>query len=191
MCARARVCVCVCVSGKGYGGGGPRRGLRWRCGPDLCACMWRRGHRVPPCEEARVGVAERPFPLQRILYTVSRCAAGAHRACARGIMPRAEAHRSDAHRPQWKLGLDCTQGPMRCIQGYTTNRGDLLTLGGQVTRRIGWTYRPLGSTPCIHLGPLAYRGAGQEVDRNDENEFPMVFENEVRSPHSLLMSNPD
>ena len=45
--ARTRVCVCVCVSGKGYGGGGPRRGLRWRCGPDLCACMWRRGHRGP------------------------------------------------------------------------------------------------------------------------------------------------
>ena len=27
----------------------------------------------------------------------------------------------------------------RCIQGYTTDRGDLSTLGGQGTRRIGGT----------------------------------------------------
>ena len=33
---------------------------------DLCACMWRRGHQVPPREEAGAGVVERPFPLQRI-----------------------------------------------------------------------------------------------------------------------------
>ena len=37
----------------------------WR-GTDLCACMCRRGHRVPPREEAGEGVVERPFPPQRI-----------------------------------------------------------------------------------------------------------------------------
>ena len=34
--------------------------------PDLCACMMRQGHRVPPREEAGAGVVERPYPLQRI-----------------------------------------------------------------------------------------------------------------------------
>jgi len=62
----------------------------------------------------------------------------------------------------------CTKGPRCCRQGYTTDRGDLPTLGGQGTRRIGGTYRPhrpLGSTPCLHLGPLAFkRGPGPGPD---------------------------
>ena len=43
-------------------------GILWHdlLSQSLVACMWRRGPRVPPREEAGAGVAERPFLLQRI-----------------------------------------------------------------------------------------------------------------------------
>ena len=76
-----------------YAGGAKARCLPKACATasDLCACMWRQGHRVPPREEAGAGVVERPPPLDNE-FTISRCAAGVHRACARGTMLRA--HRS-------------------------------------------------------------------------------------------------
>ena len=57
----------------------------------------------------------------------------------------------------------CTKGPRCCRQGYTTDRGDLPTLGGQGTRRIGGTYRPL-ALPLVFtyrfFGIRLYRPGG-------------------------------
>ena len=57
--------------------------------PDMCAYMWRRGHHVPPREEAGAGVVERPFPPQRIHNFPLR---------GRGTSGLRQGHNAEAHR---------------------------------------------------------------------------------------------
>ena len=108
--------------------------------------MWRQGHRVPPREEAGAAWLRGHFPYNE--FTIFRCAAGAHRACARGTMPRAPLRRTGL--PQYRAREPRGRGSRSCAANPTVPHAPHTT---STRPCAGITARPASNTRAALPAP--------------------------------------